>query len=88
MRDSPYAYSIPPAPRLTRGGRTAPPTELDPSTWGHLDIPEFQDLVVPVAVLLRRAEIDRSRSQRDASAREYPAAGVLDALGIETATSY
>jgi hypothetical protein len=32
-------------------GSTNPPADVDPSTWGHLDIPEFQDLVVPVAVV-------------------------------------
>ena len=31
-------------------GSTNPPTDLNPNTWGHLDIPEFQE-IVPGAAL-------------------------------------
>ena len=32
-------------------GSTDPPDDASPDTWGHLDIPEFTDIVLPVAVV-------------------------------------
>lgn len=29
-------------------GSTSPPTDTNPSTWGHIDIPEYQTILVPV----------------------------------------
>ena len=32
-------------------GSTSPPSDTDPSTWGHLDIPEFRDVLIPIAIV-------------------------------------
>ena len=37
--------------------------EDNPSTWGHLEIPEFRDLLLPVATLLLLGLLRRRRRQ-------------------------
>ena len=32
-------------------GSTDPPTDLVPDSWGHIDAPEFSEILVPIAVV-------------------------------------
>jgi len=39
-------------PATYRWGSSSPPGDLTPDTWGHLEIPEFRDIVVPTVGLI------------------------------------
>lgn len=40
------------SPTTYTWGSSSPPTDLGPNTWGHLEIPEFRDMALPVAGLI------------------------------------
>lgn len=38
-------------PNTYTWGSTDPPTDTSPDTWGHIDVPEFTDLLIPIAIV-------------------------------------